>query len=346
MRSDDLPVHPIRELPLVGQPAEIPEIGIGKPHEAALPAVRPVAQGAMRRLRQHLMAWMRPAAWRESVAAAILEGLAIEDMDGVVRAQIVAELGPQPSKLGQVLAQAWHQPDVARSHVPLLLKDLLGGQSLPEIVSLGTHCFTSGLLRKWGLRSQSGPFDWLFSSAAMVAHCLDDDFATFLDPSCYVPVPVEQRKAGASANRVNHAYYLKHFGVEHVFNHHDIHLPEDYEHFQRAVQRFRIGLASSNFRVYVLTRWHNDSFLQELEFVRRALARRTTNYRLLAYSVRETESPLTPHLTPVLDAPDAVGYIFDPVSRWEPLQFPDLLDEHCLVHSILGHCRQGSVTAS
>jgi hypothetical protein len=293
----------------------------------------------VQRLRQRLAALARPLRWRESVARALLEGLDLSDPDGKLGRTIEQQLASEPLLLGQTLKQAWLSPDAARSHVPLLLTEVLAGKPLPNIVSLGTHCFTSGLLRRWGLRSSSGPFDWTFSSIGMVAHCVDDDFATFLDRSQYQPVPVEQRRAGPNANRVNHAYYLDKHRVEFVFNHHDVHLPEDYAHFQRTVQRFRDGLHSSQFRAYVLTRWHTDNFLDELAVLRTALARHASNYRLIAYSVRENQHPAAPRLTPVLTEPDAIGYVFDPISLWEPLQFPDLLDEHCLVHSILAHAR-------
>ena len=294
---------------------------------------------AVQRLRQKLAAWARPQRWRESVAQAMLEGLDIPDPDGTLGRQIQQQLESDPALLRQTLLQARLQPDVARSHVPRMLTELLGSKPLPNIVSLGTHCFTSGLLRRWGLRSTAGPFDWTFSSVGMVAHCIDDDFVTFLDRSQYQPVPVEQRKAGPTANRVNHAYYLDKFHIEFVFNHHDVHLPEDYAHFERTVQRFRAGLRASDFRVYVLTRWHTDNFLDELAVLRAALARHASNYRLIAYSVRENQHPAAPRLTPVLNEPDTVAYVFDPISRWEPLQFPDLLDEHCLVHSVLAHSR-------
>jgi hypothetical protein len=294
---------------------------------------------AVRRLRQQLAALARPKRWRESVARALLDGLAIDDPESELRSRIEQQLGIQPSALSQTLKDAWLNPQIAQSHVPQLLTELLAPKPLPAIVSLGTHCFTSGLLRRWGLRSYAGPFDWVFSSAAMVAHCIEDDFATFLDPAQFRPVPVELRKAGASSNRVNHTYYQEQFGVEFVFNHHDVHLPEDFAHYQRTVQRFQAGLQSRDLHVYVLTCWHADGFLDAVTDLRSALARRTSNYRLLAYSVRESQHPQSPQLTPVLTEPDAAAYIFDPISRWEPLQFQDLLDEHCLVHSILKHCR-------
>ena len=62
--------------------------------------------------------------------------------------------------------------------------------------ALGTHCFSSSFLRRLGVREWSGPFDWTFSSLPMVAHCVADDFKTFLDRSHYEPVPVDQRPNG------------------------------------------------------------------------------------------------------------------------------------------------------
>lgn len=107
-----------------------------------------------------------------------------------------------------------------------------------SVISIGDRCVTSGVLEALELKTKAFPFDWLFSSLAMVAHCLRDDFAEFLNPGQYEPVPLEQRSK-PTVHRTHHRLYRDTFGVEHVFNHHD--MPRSLPHFERAVGRFRVA---------------------------------------------------------------------------------------------------------
>ena len=103
------------------------------------------------------------------------------------------------------------------------------------LISVGPQCATAAILQKLGLRQAAFPFDWVFSSLAMVCHCLEDDFRTFLDPAEHEPVPLHLRKK-PKINRAHHRFYRT-MGVELVFNHHE--MPASLPHFQRAVERFR-----------------------------------------------------------------------------------------------------------
>lgn len=58
-------------------------------------------------------------------------------------------------------------------------------ESFAFAISFGSLCVTASWLQKQGLRTGSGPFDWIHSSPALVRHCLRDDFSTFLDRSLY-----------------------------------------------------------------------------------------------------------------------------------------------------------------
>ena len=66
------------------------------------------------------------------------------------------------------------------------------GEASPDAtaftLSLGSLCAAAKFLQRHQLRAHAGPFDWVFSSPEMVAHCLDDDFAAFLDRTQYVPI--------------------------------------------------------------------------------------------------------------------------------------------------------------
>lgn len=50
-----------------------------------------------------------------------------------------------------------------------------------NFVSLGNACPVAASMEKWGIRSWSGPFDWLITySLKEVLHCLETYFTEFL----------------------------------------------------------------------------------------------------------------------------------------------------------------------
>lgn len=94
-------------------------------------------------------------------------------------------------------------------------------------VSLGQNCNVAWYLQQSGTRQFAGPFDWIFSSASIVADCLRDDFACFLDRAAMFPV----RDGTAAGHRVYHAS---------MFNHRSpLNAVEDHLALVRSVDRFR-----------------------------------------------------------------------------------------------------------
>ncbi|MGY2051329.1 DUF1796 family putative cysteine peptidase [Methylobacterium sp. JK268] len=139
----------------------------------------------------------------------------------------------------------------------------LGGRSdarepgLLNHISLGSHCHMAQVLKEAGLRTWSGPFDWIFSSAAMVRDCLETDFARLLDPAEYETVPLAERPDPA-LTRCRHRHYRAACGVPVVFNHHDPSAsPEDYRFLEAGVRRLRAALADPRAvnHLYMLSAW-------------------------------------------------------------------------------------------
>jgi len=124
-------------------------------------------------------------------------------------------------------------------------------EAVRTVMSLGTHCLTSSVLKTLGLKTFSAPFDWIFSNAAMVAHCIRDDFRTFLDPNQHEFVAIENRTV-PSANFCEHRFYKDKFGVKTVFNHYDITTKEHYDYYVRCVDRFRATLRSRDRTLLVM----------------------------------------------------------------------------------------------
>ena len=131
-------------------------------------------------------------------------------------------------------------------------------QPFEHVISLGSSCAVSLFLRQQRLRVLAGPFDWTFSSVRMVAACLDDDFACFLDPAQYAPLRQQQRLHpmyhGCSTasprlqplvsryvllpqNRVGHRRFSEMIEHSVIFNHHCPLARADHEHFRRCAAR-------------------------------------------------------------------------------------------------------------
>lgn len=109
-------------------------------------------------------------------------------------------------------------------------------------VSLGSHCHMAQILKTEGLRTWSGPFDWIFSAPGMVRDCLADDFTALLDRSQYESTPLEERVA-PHETRCGHRLYRERHAIPFVFNHHDPATSEaDYRFLEAGVRRLRAAL--------------------------------------------------------------------------------------------------------
>jgi hypothetical protein len=109
--------------------------------------------------------------------------------------------------------------------------------------SLGSHCYASWLLSQMQLRKYALPFDYIFSDLGMVAHCISDDFKSFLDISQYERID--------DAGRCAHEFYSKQFNRSVIYNHHDVTQEKDHLHFVRAAERFNRLLASNGAKLFV-----------------------------------------------------------------------------------------------
>jgi hypothetical protein len=287
----------------------------------------------VQRVRRSLPLGLTAAELTDALLPALL-GPGVESTD---RESLLQTLLNENDALPGALAGLLRDPRCARQHGLPLLGRLISDDRSTLHLSLGTHCFGAGLLRRWGLRAWSGPFDWLFSSVPLVTHCLEDDFATFLDRRHYEPVPPEARRDGPEANRVHHRLYREMFGVDFIFNHHDVHEAGPYAHFQRAVARLRQALSSEQPKSFLVTRAQGEGPLDDVLALHAWLTRHSANFSLWVYEVPpRTRAPgLCPILEPRLEEPGLGVYTYLPISDWSPLHFDDPLDEHVLVRHYL-----------
>jgi hypothetical protein len=94
-----------------------------------------------------------------------------------------------------------------------------------EKVSLGENCNSAWYLKESGNKKASYPFDWIFSSPAIVEHAVKDDFVSFLDKEFIFQV---------SENKAGHTLYHSS-----LFNHKNpLKSDVEYSYYQRSVDRF------------------------------------------------------------------------------------------------------------
>ncbi|GEP05732.1 DUF1796 family putative cysteine peptidase [Methylobacterium oxalidis] len=161
-------------------------------------------------------------------------------------------------------------------------------------VSLGSHCHAAQVLKTLGLRTWSGPFDWIFTTPGMVRDCLADDFAALLDRSQYETIPVAERLQ-PNIQRCRHRLYRERYALPCVFNHHDPAESEaDYAFLSAGVRRLRAALsmeqASNHF--WLMTAY--DTPAETVEGICDVLAQRGARNRLtFLHLVPDRESART-----------------------------------------------------
>jgi ribosomal 50S subunit-recycling heat shock protein len=145
------------------------------------------------------------------------------------------------------------------------------------VMSLGCNCLTAFILNRMGLRTFSGPFDWIFSNPKMVSHVIKDDFAAFLDRSQLTTSGDDEFKAGHRLYSSMVAERNSHITNGVLFNHHNPSCDEGHAYFARTVERFRL-LSSPNpfvlgssanpklFALFSVERWEpmDEQALKEL----------------------------------------------------------------------------------
>ncbi len=123
-----------------------------------------------------------------------------------------------------------------------ILKDFIGKNKLdPKFISLGENCSTAWYLKQLGLKNESFPFDWIFTSPEIVLDCINDRFKKYLDKSLIKP-----KNNHTSAG---HDYYHSNF-----FAHRNpLRSEEDYNYYERSCQRFLNNIELQEPSYYLIT---------------------------------------------------------------------------------------------
>jgi hypothetical protein len=128
-----------------------------------------------------------------------------------------------------------------------------------EIISVGFYCLTSHYIRSiTNDRSESYPFDWLFTSIDMVKHCIETKFAFFLDKKYYISNGLGMFHIYYQPfinNLMIHTHnegFIPRGHLPRIFNHHNLTRPDVYESFKRRCERFLKTLENTTIKVKLI----------------------------------------------------------------------------------------------
>lgn len=196
---------------------------------------------------------------------------------------------------------------------------LINGKTVEHIISLGSNCQTSSILKKHGLKSESYPFDWLFNSPRALMHSINDDFEKFLDISYYQSL--EPYEGGY---RAEHLFYKNTYGVDSYFAHRDPNNPNDHQFFVRCVDRFRETIKSSRAKLFVIISGNHHDLIKSFDDIYEWTAQ-LPYANILAIQLRDPVDGRC--LKKVRSKSHGDLYEFSPRSAEAGLGFPDLLDD-------------------
>lgn len=123
------------------------------------------------------------------------------------------------------------------------IKNCINAQQEPikEIISLGENCNSAWYIKASGLKKASYPFDWIYSSPKIVAHCIQDNFNMFLDKKFIFKT--------RSGNSAGHSFYHSS-----LYNHRNpLKTNDDYKYYKRCIDRFEKVIKSDTEIIFVMT---------------------------------------------------------------------------------------------
>ena len=246
------------------------------------------------------------------------------------RRKLTASLAAHPDGIDDI-----RRADAARAalRAEFLLPDRLPPHG---VISLGTHCYAAALLGRFGARNWSGPFDWIFSTPAMVRDSMEDRFAAYLDPAHYRLVPVDER-VDPDYERVSHVAFEARYDIPSaVFNHTDAHTARGQDYLRRCVARFEASLGGTEPLRFLQIVPDKPGAAGEFARTLDALSRRCEAPPVLVQVIvgEQGAGDGIPTTRILAEADRGRLLEFRSTSAWSPTRFADLLDDLMLMRAI------------
>jgi hypothetical protein len=157
----------------------------------------------------------------------------------------------------------------------------LSGHKFDHIISLGSHCYASTVFKRLGLKTYSGPFDWMFSTVPMVQACIESNFQQFLDQQYYKPI------VSGTRTEYKHTFYQTHWMAN--FTHYDPLSDSGYAYLERCVNRFRRVLSSDATKLFLFVApihaHERPRYVGEFEALTAAITARSQNSTVIGVTV-------------------------------------------------------------
>ncbi len=208
----------------------------------------------------------------------------------------------------------------------------INGKPVSHVVSLGTHCLAGFFVKQYGLKRYSLPFDWLFSSPDAVLHCLDDNFATFLDRSHYVSIT--ERRATKEPG-AEHRFYNQTYNVGDMFAHRDPLIPDDYRYVRDTVARFNAVMASMEAKLFVMIARPRHDAVRAFPLLSDKIRSTTENSAFICVQLAEpTQQVGCRSMNMLRSSGDHALYEFKPSSSELGLGFDEPLDDMTIMRLV------------
>lgn len=107
--------------------------------------------------------------------------------------------------------------------------------------SLGLMCHTARMMQRLHIKTESYPFDWVFSDDKIIIDAIEDDFKKFMDPTYYI-----EPKTKFTERQCGHSIYHPDF-----FFHKNPKNKYDYDYYERCITRFRKMIKSSEKKLFI-----------------------------------------------------------------------------------------------
>lgn len=206
-------------------------------------------------------------------------------------------------------------------------QNLTHKKEINHIISIGDHCLTSFLLKKYKLKKYSLPFDWIFSNIDAVLHSIEDDFNIFLDKQYY-----EKIISIAKEEVSHHHYYEDEFQVRSpMFNHLDVTSEEGYQYTLRSVQRFRRVLASEEAKLFIYIARPEEEVEDKLAHTVELLSKYTFNFQVIFIKLGNASQKFNEFQLTSKVLNEHKYYDYQPVSQENGVDFADPFDDVILL---------------
>lgn len=142
-----------------------------------------------------------------------------------------------------------------------------------NFVSLGCFCGTASSLLKYGLRSFSGPFDWIISDFDGVVDNMDNNFCDFLNKD---NLQILSDESGIIDSK--YGFYFKHDKISGF----DEEFEKVYAKYKRRIEKFRIILKSKTCFIRVVKDNEEVSYISDnIDYINQVIKKENSNNEII-----------------------------------------------------------------